>query len=120
MEAADMAMHFYLGFAEWYSSKWTQALTQAYTRPPPLYEGHVPLSATERVLLAFGSAFMSLYNPWRGGYSCVSAIDSRHGGSLGRGHRVAALHQQAPRHNALRCNGPANTPGQTSDHFHKP
>jgi ubiquinone biosynthesis protein COQ4 len=33
-----------------------------------LYEGHVPLSTTERVLLAFGSAFVSLYNPWRGGW----------------------------------------------------
>jgi ubiquinone biosynthesis protein COQ4 len=40
---------------------------QAYSRPPPLYDGHVPLSRTEKTLLAFGSAFMSLYNPWRGG-----------------------------------------------------
>src|SRR5271156_5689556 len=40
---------------------------EGYARPPPLYEGHVPLSTTERGLLAFGSAFMSLYNPWRGG-----------------------------------------------------
>jgi ubiquinone biosynthesis protein COQ4 len=40
-----------------------------------LYEGHVPLSTTERVLLAFGSAFMSLYNPWRGGVSILDTID---------------------------------------------
>jgi ubiquinone biosynthesis protein COQ4 len=48
-------------------------LIQAYTRPAPLYEGHVPLSTPERMLLAVGSAFMSLYNPWRGGNSFSSA-----------------------------------------------
>jgi len=49
-------------------AQWIRVLIPGYTRPPPLYEGHVPLSITERVLLAFGSAFMSLYNPWRGGH----------------------------------------------------
>ena len=44
-------------------------LNIGYSRPPPLYEDHVPLSTPERILLAFGSAFMSLYNPWRGGLS---------------------------------------------------
>ena len=38
-----------------------------YVRSPPLYEGHVPLSGVERVILAAGSAFMSLANPWRAG-----------------------------------------------------
>ncbi|KAF6233675.1 hypothetical protein HO173_008232 [Letharia columbiana] len=35
-------------------------------RPPPRYEGHVPLNAFERVTLAAGSAVMSLMNPRRG------------------------------------------------------
>jgi len=34
-------------------------------RPPPNYEGHVPLTKVERVGLAVGSAFMSLYDPYR-------------------------------------------------------
>jgi ubiquinone biosynthesis protein Coq4 len=45
----------------------TDSLTSGYERPAPLYEGHVPLSTTERILLAAGSAFMSLWNPWRAG-----------------------------------------------------
>jgi hypothetical protein len=36
-------------------------------RPPPNYEGHVPLTIVERVGLAVGSAFISLFNPRRGG-----------------------------------------------------
>ena len=36
-------------------------------RPPPNYEGHVPLNAFERGTLAAGSAVMSLVNPRRGG-----------------------------------------------------
>ena len=36
-------------------------------RPPPSYEGHVPLTFIERSGLAVGSAFMSLLNPRRGG-----------------------------------------------------
>ena len=36
-------------------------------RPPPNYEGHVPLNAFERSMLAAGSAVMSLMNPRRGG-----------------------------------------------------
>ncbi|KAI9819191.1 MAG: Ubiquinone biosynthesis protein [Pycnora praestabilis] len=35
-------------------------------RPPPNYEGHVPLTMVERGALAVGSAFMSLLNPRRG------------------------------------------------------
>ena len=37
------------------------------SRPPPNYEGHVPLTVPERGLLAMGSAVMSLLNPRRGG-----------------------------------------------------
>lgn len=37
------------------------------SRPPPNYEGHVPLTRVERVGLAVGSAVMSLLNPRRGG-----------------------------------------------------
>lgn len=37
------------------------------SRPPPKYEGHVPLTTIERGTLAVGSAVMSLLNPRRGG-----------------------------------------------------
>lgn len=36
-------------------------------RPPPNYEGHVPLNVFEKGALAAGSAVMSLLNPRRGG-----------------------------------------------------
>ena len=36
-------------------------------RPPPNYEGHVPLNVFERGALAAGSAVMSLLNPRRAG-----------------------------------------------------
>jgi hypothetical protein len=36
-------------------------------RPPPNYEGHVPLTRVEKAGLAMGSAVMSLLNPRRGG-----------------------------------------------------
>lgn len=36
-------------------------------RPPPQYHGHVPLTFTERGVLAVGSALTSLLNPRRGG-----------------------------------------------------
>lgn len=36
-------------------------------RPPPNYEGHVPLNKLEKGALAVGSAFGSLFNPYRGG-----------------------------------------------------
>lgn len=38
-------------------------------RPRPNYDGHVPLTTTERVALAAGSAVVSLWNPRRGGKS---------------------------------------------------
>lgn len=38
-------------------------------RPPPNYEGHVPLNVFEKGALAAGSAVMSLINPRRGGMS---------------------------------------------------
>ena len=45
-------------------------------RPPPQYNGHMPLNGFERSALAVGSAVMSLYNPRRGGSSFFKA-DSR-------------------------------------------
>lgn len=39
----------------------------ALARPPPNYEGHIPLNLPERGLLAVGSAIGSLLNPRRGG-----------------------------------------------------
>jgi len=38
-------------------------------RPPPNYEGHVPLTFIERTSMAIGSAIGSLVNPRRGGTS---------------------------------------------------
>jgi len=75
-----------------------------YTRPPPQYEGHVPLSGSERVMLAVGSAFMSLYNPWRAGFllgGSVCLLLSRHDRSFGRSNCHSVLHQQAPRQHAF-------------------
>ncbi|KAJ9641355.1 Ubiquinone biosynthesis protein [Coniosporium tulheliwenetii] len=36
-------------------------------RPPPKYEGHIPLTRVERGALAVGSAVLSLFNPRRAG-----------------------------------------------------
>lgn len=36
-------------------------------RPPPNYEGHVPLTLIEKGALAVGSAITSLFNPRRSG-----------------------------------------------------
>ena len=36
-------------------------------RPPPNYEGHVPLTGIEKACLAAGSAVASLIDPRRGG-----------------------------------------------------
>ena len=36
-------------------------------RPPPNYEGHVPLTGWERGSVAIGSAVMSMMNPYRAG-----------------------------------------------------
>lgn len=45
-------------------------LFSVLNRPAPKYEGHVPLSVTERSVLAVGSAITSLLNPRRGGRRC--------------------------------------------------
>lgn len=39
----------------------------ALARPPPNYEGHIPLNPPERAILAVGSAIGALLNPRRGG-----------------------------------------------------
>jgi ubiquinone biosynthesis protein COQ4 len=36
-------------------------------RPPPSYEGHIPLTVTERLGLALGSGLGSFLDPRRGG-----------------------------------------------------
>ena len=43
-------------------------------RPPPNYEGHIPLTRIERGTLAIGSAVMSLLDPSRGGPSTQSPL----------------------------------------------
>jgi ubiquinone biosynthesis protein COQ4 len=40
-------------------------------RPPPNYEGHVPLTRIEQAGLAVGSAVISLLNPRRGGLRTI-------------------------------------------------
>ena len=47
-------------------------------RPPPNYEGHVPLNVLERGFLAAGSAVVSLLNPRRGGrgFDCPKTLDA--------------------------------------------
>ncbi|KAG6061511.1 Ubiquinone biosynthesis protein [Claviceps sp. LM77 group G4] len=57
------------------SSTSTSTLTAASTpkdrqfsvlhRPPPNYPGHVPLTTTERLVMAIGSSAMALINPYR-------------------------------------------------------
>lgn len=44
-------------------------------RPPPNYEGHIPLTVTERLGLALGSGLGSFLDPRRGG---EHAISTRH------------------------------------------
>lgn len=46
-------------------------LFSVLNRPPPKYEGHVPLTTWERGTLAAGSAVMSLLNPRRGGTTSI-------------------------------------------------
>ena len=46
-------------------------------RPPPNYEGHVPLNVFERGTLAVGSAVMSLMNPRRAGMFTVTNPHSK-------------------------------------------
>lgn len=41
-------------------------------RPPPKYEGHIPLTGVERGALAVGSAVMSLFNPRRAGKPSIT------------------------------------------------
>lgn len=43
-------------------------------RPPPNYEGHVPLTRTERLGLAIGSGLSSFLDPRRGGVLSVTRI----------------------------------------------
>lgn len=45
-------------------------------RPPPNYNGHVPLTIAERAGLAVGSAIISLFNPHRGGANALLACDT--------------------------------------------
>lgn len=48
----------------------TDGMKQAFSalqRPPPNYQGHIPLTSIERGVLAVGAAVGSLWNPYRGG-----------------------------------------------------
>ena len=43
-------------------------------RPTPNYEGHIPLTRTERLGLAFGSGLLSFLDPRRGGTFILEGI----------------------------------------------
>lgn len=72
-------------------------------RPRPNYEGHIPLTRTERLGLALGSGLMSFLDPRRGGkLSQLTGRDNHL--TLPRSHRIlrrgdcsAILHLQAAR-----------------------
>jgi hypothetical protein len=48
----------------------TAAAKQSFSvlkRPPPNYEGHIPLTTIEQGAMAVSAALGSLWNPYRGG-----------------------------------------------------
>ena len=47
-------------------------------RPPPNYEGHVPLTRTERLGLALGSGLWSFIDPRRGGAQITTQLHAHH------------------------------------------
>lgn len=49
------------------SYRWFSVLN----RPPPNYEGHIPLTRTERLGLALGSGLLSFLDPRRGGIHLI-------------------------------------------------
>ncbi len=81
-------------------------------RPPPKYEGHVPLNTLERGAVAAGSAVMSLLNPRRGGTfslsvtfnyiyePCLITLHRPHRCAR-RNHLNPLLHLPPPRRHAL-------------------
>src|SRR5688572_21198965 len=84
-------------------------------RPPPNYEGHVPLSRTERLGLAVGSGLLSFLDPRRGGMELPSAslafkayYHRRPHRMLRRGDCPTILHIQASRSHAFEPHGTAN------------
>lgn len=94
-------------------------------RPPPKYEGHVPLTIVERGALAVGSAVMSLFNPRRGGERSrpIEAIAFSEVGTS-RSHRSPrrddvdpVLYLPLSRRHALFSYGSAYPAGQTAHHF---
>jgi hypothetical protein len=47
-------------------------------RPPPNYEGHIPLTRSERLALAVGSGLMSFLDPRRGGNASDAKLPAAH------------------------------------------
>jgi len=90
-------------------------------RPPPNYEGHIPLTRTERLGLAIGSGLGSFLDPRRGGshdpeFQCHGSLltQARPHCILWRSHRATLLHLQASRSHAPQSNGPTNTTRPTT------
>lgn len=104
-------------------------------RPPPKYEGHVPLNALERSALAAGSAVMSLFNPRRGGTLVLSITSTRTNKPClttshrphrraRRNHLNAILHLPSSRRHAVLSYRPAHPPRPPThnlpNHFPRP
>lgn len=93
-------------------------------RPPPKYEGHVPLTTIERAGLAVGSALWCFFDPTRAGMSdshCHSTIPTRAKSStntkpprlncsMRRSNGTAILHLSPPRCYARQPNRPPHPP----------
>lgn len=57
-------------------------------RPPPNYEGHLPLTVTERLGLAVGSGLGSFLDPRRGGIHTAQPPNQMIAVDTPRSHRV--------------------------------
>ena len=91
-------------------------------RPPPKYEGHVPLTKIERGSLALGSAVMSLLNPRRGGdiidahmiVHDVAKSDDRPHCDSGRDNRNTVLYLSSSRCHAIFTHWPSHLEKETT------
>lgn len=94
-------------------------------RPPPNYEGHIPLTWWERAGLAIGSGLGSFLDPRRGGnsifkrYTYLAQVLTnrfRSHSRLRRSNRPTFLHRPPPFHNALTPNRPPNPARPSANH----
>jgi hypothetical protein len=99
-------------------------------RPPPNYEGHVPLTTVERAGLAVGSALWSFFDPTRPGISYLVSVSSSvsnncylrpHRGPR-RSNSPTLLHNPSSRRHALQPHRPSYPPRPAANHIqiHEP